>query len=46
VLPDGKVTFASHEGRGHSLGDHVLMGPMDEALADRLADEAAAACGD
>ncbi len=46
VLPDGKVTFVSHEGRGHSLGDHVLMGPMDEALADRLADEAAAACGD
>lgn len=45
VLPDGQISWVSHEGRGHSLGDHVLMGPIDEVLADRIADEAAAACG-
>lgn len=45
VLPDAQIRWVSHEGRGHSLGDHVLMGPVDEALADRIADEAAAACG-
>lgn len=45
VLPDDQIRWVSHESRGHSLGDHVLMGPIDEALANRLADEASAACG-
>ncbi|OYW44250.1 MAG: hypothetical protein B7Z08_12540 [Sphingomonadales bacterium 32-68-7] len=43
-----KARVTIHPRRGHSLGEHALYGPMDEALADRLADEAAAAataCG-
>jgi alpha-beta hydrolase superfamily lysophospholipase len=44
VLPPGQVRFVSHPGRGHSLGTETLMGPVDEAIADRIADEAAAAC--
>jgi hypothetical protein len=44
VLPAGQVRFVSHPGRGHSLGTESLMGPIDEAIADRIADEAAAAC--
>jgi dienelactone hydrolase len=40
-----RATFVLHQDRGHSLGEHALFGPMDEALADRIADEAAAACG-
>lgn len=41
---DGRFSAEVHPGRGHSLGEHVLMGPIDEALADQLAREAAAAC--
>lgn len=44
VLPAGQVTFVSHPARGHSLGTELLMGPVDEVIADRIADEAAAAC--
>lgn len=44
VLAPGQAVFVSHPGRGHSLGEEALMGPIDEALADRMADEAAAAC--
>ena len=44
VLPDTQVRFVSHPGRGHSLGSESLLGPIDEAIADRIADEAAAAC--
>lgn len=45
VLAPGQATFVSHDDRGHSLGRETLMGPVDEAIADRVADEAAAACG-
>ncbi|HEY0012657.1 MAG TPA: hypothetical protein VGB79_07365 [Allosphingosinicella sp.] len=37
-----------HPARGHSLGEHALFGPMDEAIADRIAveaREAARGCG-
>lgn len=44
ALPPGRVSAVIHPDRGHSLGEHVLMGPIDEALADQLAREAAAAC--
>lgn len=40
-----RATFVVHPGRGHSLGEHALWGPIDEALADRIAEEAAQACG-
>lgn len=40
-----RATFVVHPGRGHSLGEHALWGPVDEALADRIAAEAAQACG-
>lgn len=40
-----RATFVVHPGRGHSLGEHALWGPVDEALADQIAAEAAAACG-
>jgi hypothetical protein len=44
VLPDTQVRFVSHPGRGHSLGTEALLGPVDEVIADQIADEAAAAC--
>jgi len=44
VLPDSQVTWVSHPDRGHTLGTEHLLGPVDEAIADRIADEAAAAC--
>ncbi|MFN4091513.1 MAG: alpha/beta hydrolase [Brevundimonas sp.] len=44
VLPDGQVRFVSHPGRGHALGPDVLLGPIDDAIAEQIADEAAAAC--
>lgn len=44
VLPNEQVQFVSHPGRGHSLGVEALFGPVDEAIADQIADEAAAAC--
>lgn len=31
-----------HPDRGHTLGEDVLIGPVDEAIADMIADEAAA----
>lgn len=40
-----RATFVVHPGRGHSLGEHALWGPVDEALADQIAAEAAEACG-
>lgn len=40
-----RATFVVHPGRGHSLGEHALWGPVDEALADQIATEAARACG-
>lgn len=40
-----RATFVVHPERGHSLGEHALFGPVDEALADRIATEAAEACG-
>lgn len=45
ALPEARLSAEVHAGRGHSLGDDVLMGPIDPELADRLAREAAAACG-
>ncbi|MES2835171.1 MAG: hypothetical protein V4707_10735 [Pseudomonadota bacterium] len=45
VLPDAQVTWITHADRGHSLGTEHLFGPVDEAIADQIADEAAAACG-
>lgn len=44
VLPEQQVRFVSHSARGHSLGAEALFGPVDEAIADQIADEAAAAC--
>jgi hypothetical protein len=44
VLPDGQVTWITHPDRGHSLGAEHLLGPVDEAVADQIADQAAAAC--
>lgn len=40
-----RATFVVHAGRGHSLSEHALWGPVDEALADQIAIEAAEACG-
>ena len=44
VLSPDLAIFVSHPDRGHSLGESVIMGPIDEALADRIADDAATAC--
>ena len=44
ILPAGQARFVSHPGRGHTLGSDVLLGPMDPAIADQIAGEAAAAC--
>lgn len=44
ILAPGQATFVSHAERGHSLGEESLMGPMDERLADLIADEAAKGC--
>lgn len=44
ALSTGQVRFVSHPGRGHSLGTEALLGPVDEAIADQIAEEAAAAC--
>lgn len=40
-----RVRTAVHAGRGHSLGEHALFGPMDEILANRIAAEIAAVGG-
>lgn len=36
-----RARFIVHPNRGHSLGEHPLYGPIDEALADQLAADAA-----
>jgi dienelactone hydrolase len=41
-LDAGRLKIEVHAERGHTLGQDVLLGPMDEAIADRIADEAAA----
>ncbi|HYG65300.1 MAG TPA: hypothetical protein VEL74_22150 [Thermoanaerobaculia bacterium] len=41
-----RARFTIHPDRGHTLGPHVLLGPIDEAIADKIADEVAAVrCG-
>jgi hypothetical protein len=37
----GRLRTEVHTGRGHTLGPDVLLGPIDEAIADRIAEEAA-----
>lgn len=44
VLAPEQVVFVAHPDRGHSLGEETLMGPIDERLADLMADEAANGC--
>lgn len=41
-LPADKLTVHVHADRGHTLGDDVVLGPIDESIADRIAEEAAA----
>jgi hypothetical protein len=43
-LPADMLTTQIHANRGHTLGDDVVLGPIDAAIADRIAEEAAAAC--
>jgi hypothetical protein len=38
------LTTQIHADRGHTLGDDVALGLIDEAIADKIAEEAAAAC--
>lgn len=38
----GKFKLQVYPGRGHTLGEHVLLGPIDETIADAIAEEAAA----
>jgi hypothetical protein len=42
-LPLDKLKVHVHRDRGHTLGGDVLFGPIDAAIADAIADEAAAA---
>jgi hypothetical protein len=42
-LPPERLKFHVHPDRGHTLGSSVILGPIDEAIADGIADEAAAA---
>ena len=42
-IPADRLSIQIHAGRGHSLGPDVLFGPIEEAIADRIADQAAAA---
>jgi hypothetical protein len=47
VLGD-RAEVTIHPERGHSLGEHVFFGPMDEVIANSIADELAKrsrACG-
>lgn len=41
-LDAAKLKIQVHADRGHTLGSDVLFGPIDEAIAARIADEAAA----
>lgn len=42
ALPRAQVTVHVHPGKGHTLGPDVLFGPIDEPIAEQIADEAAA----
>jgi dienelactone hydrolase len=46
ALLAARLTAVIHPDVGHSLGEHVLLGPVDASIADRIADEAAAAARD
>lgn len=41
-VPAGRLKTKVHAERGHTLGPHVALGPMDEKIADEIAGEAAA----
>jgi hypothetical protein len=43
ILGAARFKAQVYPDRGHSLGTDVLFGPIDEAIADKIADEAAAA---
>lgn len=43
ALPAARLAYEVHPGRGHTLGPNVLYGPMDEAIADRIAAQIAQA---
>jgi len=38
-----RARFVLHDNVGHTLGSHVAFGPIDEAIAEQLADDIAAA---
>ena len=40
-LDAAKLKTQIHSNRGHTLGEDVLFGPIDEAIAEKIADEAA-----
>ena len=40
-LDAAKLKTHIHSNRGHTLGEDVLFGPIDEAIAEKIADEAA-----
>jgi hypothetical protein len=42
-LPADRLNIHLHSDRGHTLGPDVLFGPIEEAIADRIAEEAARA---
>lgn len=42
-LPAAKLRTAVYPDRGHTLGDSVILGPIDLAIAEKIADEAAEA---
>jgi hypothetical protein len=42
-LPADRLTTAIYPGRGHTLGESVILGPVDEPIAEKIADEVAAA---
>lgn len=42
-LPADRLTTEIYPDRGHTLGEHVLLGPIDLPIAEKIADEAAAA---
>lgn len=41
AAPLQRARFTLHANRGHSLGEHPLFGPIDEAIADQIAADAA-----
>jgi hypothetical protein len=44
-VPAGRLRAKVHAERGHTLGPDVTLGPMDEKIADEIAEEAAAVAG-